>query len=84
MLGANNMEIDSKKLIIKLPEKPATPYRKLSDGFIMYYNLTDCEVVKFKAPTRARYRPIPITTHRGRNAGRRGSEILSAMPFQFL
>jgi hypothetical protein len=55
------MAIDCKKLIIKLPEKPASPYRKLSDGFSLYYKLTGCEIVKFKKAQRTRFRPAAVS-----------------------
>jgi hypothetical protein len=62
-----------------MPDKPATPYRKLSAGFDLYYKLTNCQVIRNK-PKRV-FRPPAVNIASAKaHSGRRGSDILSALP----
>ena len=40
-ISFQNKMSETERIIVKIPKKPASSYRKLSDGFDLFYKLTN-------------------------------------------
>jgi hypothetical protein len=73
------MHSKKSSLVIKIPDRVATPYRKLSMGFELMFKITDCDVIKMK-PIR-KVRPPPIETRKTSNAANKN---FLKLPFELI
>jgi hypothetical protein len=72
--------MDSGELVIRVPRKPTDEYKRLAGGFALYYYLTNCKVVH-ERPRRWSFRPGKVDVAKAAKTGRRGTEVLSALPY---